>query len=662
MKKLLIANRGEIARRIVRTAKRMEIATVAVFSDADANAPQVREADEAVHIGPAPSAESYLDGAKLLAAARLTGADAVHPGYGFLSENAAFARAVADAGLIWVGPPARAIDAMGLKDAAKRVMKAAGVPVTPGYQGEDQTFGRLEHAARSVGYPLLIKAVAGGGGKGMRRVDQPTEFADALVAAQREAERAFGNDQVLIEKLIVRARHVEVQVFADTHGNVVHLFERDCSLQRRHQKVLEEAPAPGLSERLRETLGVAAVTAAMAIHYANAGTIEFIVDLDEVDEHGNPRFYFMEMNARLQVEHPVTEAITGLDLVEWQLRVARGEPLPLAQEDIRCVGHAVEARLYAEDPESGFLPSTGQLTRLSFPGGAGVGVRIDTGVEQGGEVTPFYDPMIAKVIAHGPTREAAIDRLVGALDATVVEGPKTNRAFLAQLANHPAFRVGEVWTGFIEAHRADLHPPAEPTREALAHAAVAVVEAGARRHPGPFRAWPDLRINLPARRYADLWTGGVRHALTVARAGDSHIVEGAGEAIHARLRCVDAAEHRVGGNIDGAPTAAVVISGPDRIEVRIAGETHAFATVPPRAAASAAASDGRIAAPMPGRVLTLGVKPGQRVEAGERLLVLEAMKMEHRLVAPAPATVRAVHVAEGDQVAEGAPLVELELG
>ena len=383
MNRLLIANRGEIALRIIRTARRMGIATVAVYSDADANAPHVQAADEAIAIGPAPAAQSYLDQGKILEAARRTKADAIHPGYGFLSENASFAAAVVAAGLTWVGPPAAAMDAMGLKDAAKRVMKEAGVPVTPGYQGQDQSLSRLEHAARAIGYPLLIKATAGGGGKGMRRVDSAAEFPEALVGAQREAERAFGNAEVLIEKYVTRARHVEVQVFADTHGNVVHLFERDCSLQRRHQKVIEEAPAPGLSDRLRQTLGIAAVTAAMAIDYVNAGTIEFIVDLDATDEHGDPKFYFMEMNTRLQVEHPVTEAVTGLDLVEWQLRVARGEHLPLAQDAIRCTGHAMEARLYAEDPESGFLPSIGTLTRLAFPSGGEV--RIDAGVVEGSE-------------------------------------------------------------------------------------------------------------------------------------------------------------------------------------------------------------------------------------------------------------------------------------
>ena len=659
MHKLLIANRGEIARRVIRTARAMGIATVAVYSDADAHAPHVREADEAVPIGPAPAAQSYLDPARILAAARLTGADAIHPGYGFLSENAAFAAAVADAGLIWVGPPAAAIDAMGLKDAAKRVMKAAGVPVTPGYQGEDQSLARLEHAARGVGYPLLIKATAGGGGKGMRRVDSAAEFPEALVAAQREAERAFGHAQVLIEKYVTRARHVEVQVFADTHGNAVHLFERDCSLQRRHQKVIEEAPAPGLSERLRETLGIAAVTAAMAIGYVNAGTVEFLVDLDAHDEHGDPRFYFMEMNTRLQVEHPVTEAITGLDLVEWQIRVARGEALPLRQAQVRVHGHAMEARLYAEDPESGFLPSTGTLTRLHFPGGPAV--RIDSGVEQGGAVTPFYDPMIAKIVTHGPTREAAAARLVAALDATRVEGPRTNRAFLARLASHPAFVAGDVSTGFIAAHHDALFAPAARSRAALAHAAIAASEAAARRHVGPFSAFADFRVNLAATRTVDLYEGTTHHVLAVGRDGDGHRVGGAGAPIVARLRCASAADHRIVGEIDGEPTSAIVLAAPERVEVRIAGQVHGFGLIPQRTASVAGPSNGRIASPMPGRVLSLWVRPGQSVAAGDRLLVLEAMKMEHRLVAPAAGTVRAVHVAEGDQVSEGAALVEIDV-
>jgi 3-methylcrotonyl-CoA carboxylase alpha subunit len=659
MNKLLIANRGEIACRIIRTAQAMGIATVAVYSDADVDLPHVRAADEAIAIGPAPAAQSYLDPGKLLDAAKRTGADAVHPGYGFLSENAGFAAAVADAGLTWVGPPAAAIAAMGLKDAAKRVMREAGVPVTPGYQGADQSLSRLEHAARAIGYPLLIKATAGGGGKGMRRVDSAAEFPEALVAAQREAQRAFDHSEVLIEKYVMRARHVEVQVFADSHGNVVHLFERDCSLQRRHQKVIEEAPAPGLSDRLRHTLGVAAVTAAIAIDYVNAGTVEFIVDLDACDEHGDPKFYFMEMNTRLQVEHPVTEAITGLDLVEWQLRVARGEPLPLAQEQITRTGHAMEARLYAEDPESGFLPSTGRLSRLHFP--SGPGIRIDSGVTESGEVTPFYDPMIAKVIVHAVTREAAAERLVAALDATQVEGPKTNRAFLARLASQPAFVAGDVSTGFITAHHAELFAPVPTPRAAIAHAAIAATESAARRHSGPFSAFPDFRINLSAPRTIDLYEGDTRHALAVTRAGGAHRVEGAGEPMVAALRCASMADHRIAGEIDGEPTSAIVLATRERVEVRLCGRSFVFGLVPARAKASVGGSDGRMLAPMPGRVLQVAVKPGQRVTLGERLLVLEAMKMEHRIVAPADAVVRAVAVAEGDQVAEGAGLVELDL-
>jgi 3-methylcrotonyl-CoA carboxylase alpha subunit len=623
---LLIANRGEIARRIIRTARAMGLGTVAVYSDADAQAPHVREADRAVRLGPSPAAESYLRGEAVIEAALRAGAEAVHPGYGFLSENAGFARAVRDAGLTWIGPPPAAIEAMGLKDAAKRIMKEAGVPVTPGYQGEDQGFARLEHAARAIGWPLLIKAVAGGGGKGMRRVDEAGQFAEALVAAQREGERAFGDGRVLLEKYIARARHVEVQLFADRHGAAIHLFERDCSLQRRHQKVIEEAPAPGLSERLRHTLGVAAVTAAVAIGYEGAGTVEFIVDLDETDEAGDPRFYFMEMNTRLQVEHPVTELVTGLDLVEWQIRVARGEPLPLTQDAVRLSGHAVEARLYAEDAEGGFLPSTGTVARLAFP--AAPGVRIDAGVEAGQEVTPFYDPMIAKVIAHGPTRAAAIDRLVGALDATVAEGPKTNRAFLARLAAHPAFRAGAVHTGFIGEHEAALAPPTIPA-PAWAPGAAARALASEPAIEGPYARFGPFRLNLPATRPVELFEGD-------------------------RMRRFDVATMA-----DGSPPGAVTVVLPDRVEVRHAGQTFAFARRAVRQDAGAGPSDGRIAAPMPGRVLQLLAREGQRVAAGDRLLVLEAMKMEHRIAAPFDAVVSRVAVGEGDQVAEGAPLVEL---
>ncbi len=670
MQKLLIANRGEIARRIIRTADAMGIATVAVYADPDAASPYVRAAGQAVAIG-AADARPYLDTEKIIAAARRTGADAIHPGYGFLSENADFAAAVRKAGLIFVGPPEAAMRVMALKDSAKAAMKKAGVPITPGYQGVDQSLVRLQRAAEGVGYPLLVKAVAGGGGKGMRTVLDAVDLQDALMAAQREGQASFGNAGVLLEKLILRPRHVEVQVFADSHGNVVHLFERDCSLQRRHQKVIEEAPAPGLSERLRATLGVAAVTAAMAIGYAGAGTVEFILDLDTTDAHGDPAFYFMEMNTRLQVEHPVTEMVTGFDLVEWQLRVARGEMLPANQAAVAVSGHAVEARLYAEDPDSGFLPSTGTLTRLEFGSGAGLsgagnkngeGVRIDTGVETGSRIGLDYDPMIAKVIAHGPTRAIAIDRLVAALDGTIVEGLKSNRAFLARLANHPAFRAGEVDTGFIPRH-ADTLAPADVPDAALLLAALAIVipQAGDDRAAAasPF-ARSGFRLNLPQERQVRLWDGDRLHCLTLRAhedrwriAGLESIAEvgarrGAGLAISA-----DPGGQMVGGHVVLTDAMA---------EVRIAGQSFRLARRAPVRGAIVGAGDGRVTAPMPGRVLAVDVAPGQAVAAGDRLLVLEAMKMEHRISARAAGVVGAVHVGEGDQVADGMLLVEIAAG
>ena len=637
MKKLLIANRGEIACRIMRTAKRMGIETVAVYSDADANAPHVRAADEAVHIGPAPARESYLVTDRILEAARSSGADAIHPGYGFLSENADFAEAVRKAGLVFVGPSDQAIRVMGLKDSAKTRMKAAGVPVTPGYMGEDQSLARLERMAELVGYPLLIKAVAGGGGKGMRPVADRKGFTEALLAAKREAAAAFGNDSVMLEKLITRPRHVEVQIFGDSHGNVVHLFERDCSLQRRHQKVIEEAPAPGLSDTLRETLGIAAATAGHAIGYENAGTVEFILDMDDLqlsgDGAGDPKFYFMEMNTRLQVEHPVTEAITGQDLVEWQIRIARGEMLPLMQDALVARGHAVEARLYAENPDKGFLPSTGTLTRLAFPADA----RIDTGVEQGGAVTVHYDPMIAKVIAHAPTRAEALAKLVAALDATEVEGVHTNRAFLARLASHPAFRAEEIDTGFLARHEASLFETTPPPA-AIVAAAASHIMAG----------WPHgegfgspFRLNLPAASHFALWSG-------------------------------DGAEHRVEARTEGlfldgegpivADPHAILVKTSAGLETRRNGEAWRFHSENPAWAGHSAAgpSDGSITAPMPGKVIGLFVNQGESVRAGDRLLVLEAMKMEHRLTAPFDGIVGAVSVAVGAQVSEGMLLIELQ--
>jgi 3-methylcrotonyl-CoA carboxylase alpha subunit len=658
MRKLLIANRGEIARRIIRTAHRMGIETVAVYSEADADAPHVHEAGQAVLIGPAPASESYLLVDRLLDAAARTNADAVHPGYGFLSENAKFALAVRDAGLTFVGPPVKAIDAMGLKDTAKKLMKTAGVPVTPGYQGDDQSLARLEAASKAVGYPLLIKAVAGGGGKGMRRVDDPSEFADALVAAKREGEKSFGNDGVMIEKLILRPRHVEVQVFADRHGNAVHLFERDCSLQRRHQKVIEEAPAPGLSASLRKALGAAAVKAATAIGYEGAGTIEFILDCDDVDTTGDPKFYFMEMNTRLQVEHPVTEFITGTDLVEWQIRVARGEKLPMTQDQLRIEGHAVEARLYAEDPESGFLPSTGRLRQLVFPEGR-PGVRIDSGVVEGGEISIHYDPMIAKVIAHGADRQSAIDRLVGALDATIVEGVRTNRAFLARLVDHAAFRDGDVDTGFIARHAESLKPPTDIPDRVLALAALTRV--GGYNPPSAqtmFERAGAWRMNLPSRRHVDLFPeGGEKRALSLTPEGAAYRIDGLDEPVTGALFWTgpQSVEAELGGEL----VRATIVERDGSFELRIGGRVFVIGTSAPDAEAAEGGS-GRITAPMPGRVLAVFVKPGDKVEAGARLLVLEAMKMENRMTAPVSGTVAKVGVAEGDQVAEGTLLVEIE--
>ena len=526
-KSVLIANRGEIACRIARTARRLGMRVIAIYSDADADALHVRAADTAVNIGPAPAAESYLAVNKIIAAAIDSGADCIHPGYGFLSENAGFAQACADARVVFVGPPPNAIRAMGLKDRAKALLEKAGVPVVPGYHGERQEPKFLKEKAYEVGYPVLIKAVAGGGGKGMRRVERHADFDAALEAAQREAQSAFGDARVLIEKYVSTPRHIEFQVFADRDGHVIHLGERDCSLQRRHQKVIEEAPAPGMSESLRARMGEAAVAAARAVAYEGAGTIEFIADGEGGLKEGG--FWFMEMNTRLQVEHPVTEAVTGLDLVEWQFRVAAGEPLPLKQDQVTFAGHAVEARLYAEDPAHGFLPSTGKLVALQFP--QGEGLRIEAGVEAGSEVSPFYDPMIAKLIAHGDSREQALDRLAGALDNTVALGPRSNLGFLAALARAPAFRQGDFDTGFIDRHLDALGAAPQPLDNAAVALAAekliarereriegarerrtAAVALGCRRRLPAFRLAP-AQTAADCRRRA----GGGRHRLRRAR-------------------------------------------------------------------------------------------------------------------------------------------------
>ncbi|WP_057883540.1 acetyl/propionyl/methylcrotonyl-CoA carboxylase subunit alpha [Tsuneonella troitsensis] len=618
--KLLIANRGEIACRIMRTARRMGIATVAVYSDADAKALHVRSADEAVHIGPSPAAESYLVGAKIIAAAKETGADAIHPGYGFLSENADFARSVIAAGLIWVGPKPESIEAMGLKDAAKERMIAAGVPVTPGYLGEDQSVERLAAEADKIGFPVLIKAVAGGGGKGMRKVDDAAEFEAALQSCRREATASFGNDQVLLEKWITSPRHIEVQVFGDSHGNVVHLFERDCSLQRRHQKVIEEAPAPGMDEATREAICAAAVRAAKAVNYEGAGTIEFIADASEGLRAD--RIFFMEMNTRLQVEHPVTEEITGVDLVEWQLRVASGEPLPKRQEELSINGWAMEARLYAEDPAKGFLPSTGRLEHfmspLTFDKTLG---RMDAGVEEGDSISPFYDPMVAKVIVHRTSRAEAIDALANLLGGLEVWPVRTNAGFLWNTLGEDDFREAKLDTGFIGDRLANLVPDEMPDEEIWQAAACFASD-----YPTPDDTLPiGFRLNAPPAR-----------SITLSRAGETRTLVGERLLPH-----------------------ATGYTDEEHILVFEHGQVFAFNRTS-RGTGHHSAHDGDIIAPMPGKVIAVDVTEGQTVTAGQRLMVLEAMKMEHALTAPFDGTVTGLSVSAGSQVQVEALLVRVE--
>ncbi len=607
IRSLLIANRGEIACRIIRTARRMGIRTVAVYSDADASALHVRSADEAVHIGPSPARDSYLRGDAIIAAAKASGTEAIHPGYGFLSENAAFAQAVIDAGLIWVGPAPASIAAMGLKDAAKKLMQDAGVPTTPGYLGHDQSLERLRAEAEAIGYPVLIKAVAGGGGKGMRKVDCAADFADALLSCQREAASSFGNDQVLLEKWITNPRHIEVQVFGDKHGNVVHLFERDCSLQRRHQKVIEEAPAPGMDAVTRAAVCQAAVNAAKAVDYIGAGTIEFIADGSEGLKAD--RIWFMEMNTRLQVEHPVTEEITGQDLVEWQLRIASGEKLPKNQSELSINGWAMEARLYAEHPAKGFLPSIGTLDTFEL----GEGCRIDAGVQQGSEISPFYDPMIAKLIAHGPTRDAARSTLAHALSESIVWPLRTNAGFLVKALDHPDFVAARFDTGLIGREGEALMPPDRPGEEALAKAAARLTQGG------PLAGF---RLNAPLRTTGHFLLD--EEAVTIAY------------------------DPR-----DGGKWAESVL---------IAEGGQVWRLAPWRAGSGkrADASDGAILSPMPGRIIALAVTAGQTVTKGQKLLTLEAMKMEHSLLAPFDGVIAELNAIEGAQVSEGQLLARIE--
>ncbi len=616
MRSLLIANRGEIACRVIRTAREMGIRTVAVYSDADRDALHVRMADEAVHIGPSPARESYLVGEKIIAAAKDREAEAIHPGYGFLSENAEFAQAVIDAGLIWVGPKPDSIRAMGLKDQAKTLMAEAGVPVTPGYLGADQSPQRLKKEAVAIGYPVLIKAVAGGGGKGMRKVDAAGDFEDALESCKREAASSFGNDVVLLEKWIESPRHIEVQVFGDAHGNVVHLFERDCSLQRRHQKVIEEAPAPGMDQATRDAVCGAAVRAAQAVQYEGAGTVEFIADAS-----GGLRpdgIWFMEMNTRLQVEHPVTEEITGQDLVEWQLRVASGEPLPLKQDELTIGGHAIEARLYAEDPAKGFLPSVGRLDHFDL----GEDGRIETGVEEGDAISPFYDPMIAKLIAVGETRDEAIDELAAMLDGVEVWSVRTNANFLFNALLDEDFIAARIDTGFIERNLDELVVDPEPSAD-VRRGAAAVALAIDEEDDGAGLA--GFRLNAAPRSRLTLGFGGSFADVDVA---------------------------------DGEIAALSGFRDDERVVVFHEGQAFEFALAT-RPAVGAAAGDGAIVAPMPGKVTSVDVSQGEKIAKGQRLLTLEAMKMEHGLVAPFDGTVAELSVVAGGQVAEGQLLVRI---
>ncbi len=652
IKSLLIANRGEIACRIIRTARKMGVRTVAVYSDADAKALHVRMADEAVHIGPSPARESYLVGEKIIAAAKATKAQAIHPGYGFLSENADFAEAVIKAGLVWVGPKPDSIRAMGLKDAAKKLMADAGVPVTPGYLGEDQDPKRLKKEADAIGYPVLIKAVAGGGGKGMRRVDAAKDFDDALESCKREAASSFGDDRVLIEKYILSPRHIEVQVFGDSHGNVVHLFERDCSLQRRHQKVIEEAPAPGMDEATREAVCGAAVRAAKAVNYEGAGTIEFIADASKGLKAD--RIWFMEMNTRLQVEHPVTEEITGQDLVEWQLRVASGEKLPRTQDELSINGWAMEARLYAEDPAKGFLPSVGRLEHFDL-GDEG---RVETGVEEGDEISPFYDPMIAKLVARGDNRAEAIGELGSIVENVEVWPVKTNAAFLGALLRMEEFEEGNLDTGLIARKGEDLTQAPIPDAVLLSAVSWRLEEFVAAEAIGDTAVSPTglfgFRSNRePSSARLDFTVNGEAHSATVLPDGSD-----ADWQWDVTIDGRDSFD-----DVDSLPTtygpeAEYQPDGP--IRMFFGGHAYQVSFGPRRGSIGAAAGDGAILAPMPGKVTSVEISQGEKVAKGQRLLTLEAMKMEHGLTAPFDGVVAELNAKAGAQVQVDALLAKIE--
>ncbi|PRD70595.1 3-methylcrotonyl-CoA carboxylase [Malikia spinosa] len=668
-KKILIANRGEIACRVAATAHRLGIKTVAVYSDADAGAKHVAACDEAVHIGGSSPKDSYLRWQAILAAAKATGAQAIHPGYGFLSENEEFAQACADAGLVFIGPPPSAIKDMGLKAESKQLMERAGVPLVPGYHGANQDPALLQAEADRIGYPVLIKASAGGGGKGMRAVDRSEDFAAALASCQREARNSFGDDAVLIEKYVQRPRHIEIQVFGDTHGNIVYLFERDCSVQRRHQKVLEEAPAPGLTPELRAQMGLAAVAAARAVNYVGAGTVEFIV---EQRAGGDMNFFFMEMNTRLQVEHPVTEAITGLDLVEWQLRVAAGEPLPLRQDQLQIKGHAIEARICAENPERQFLPATGRLDHYRKPAHDSFQIaplRFDDGVREGDAISPFYDSMVAKLIVHGDTREQALARLDDALAQTHIVGLATNVQFLRRVLRSPSFAGADLDTALIERERAVLFGRDEVGLPLAIAAAVAQTLLAERAAEGadPFSRTDGWRSHgVFARRFAFDYLGErVAATLSYHRDADLQLTVGEGAAaVVGPLQFVPrqdsdwALDIRFGTQ---RSLATVYLDG-ERVEVFTPQGAAQLVEIDLLAhAGDSGAEAGRLTAPMPGKMVAFLVAAGERVAQGQPLAVMEAMKMEHTIAAPAAGVVTELLYAVGDQVGDGAELLKLEL-
>ncbi len=657
-KRILIANRGEIACRIMRTAKRLGIQAVAVYSDADANSKHVALADEAYRLGPAPAAESYLLAEKIIAACKTSGAEAVHPGYGFLSENPDFVEAVEAANLTFIGPPASAIRDMGLKDTAKKLMEKAGVPVVPGYHGSKQDKEFLSQKADEIGYPVLIKARAGGGGKGMRRIDAPQDFEAALESAQREGKASFGDDRVLIEKYLTKPRHIEIQIFADGHGNVIHLFERDCSLQRRHQKVIEEAPAPDMPEEIRKEMGAAAVRAAKSIGYEGAGTVEFIADVSEGLKL--ERFYFMEMNTRLQVEHPVTEYITGQDLVEWQLRVSAGERLPALQEDLMIDGWAFEARIYGEDVAKGFLPATGRITHLSLPDEER-DVRVDSGVQQGDEITPYYDPMIAKLIVHGPTREAALNKLNSALAESFVAGSVTNVTFLRTLTEHPDFKAGNVDTGLIDRNLKNLISEQNPSQEALAVGALAALGlTKPRRGTDPWDSLATWRLWSDAKHYAHLrWREEFIDLYIVSKG--SGIFEVTSSQGKIQLTILEQQENGVRLDLGTRITSAITVEGRNSITVFIDGKSYDF-ELPDKLTEleDDTVQDDQLITPMPGLIKLVQTKAGAKVSKGDVLIILEAMKMEHSLAAPRDGKIAQLHVSEGDQIEDGTVLLIME--